>query len=253
MTITDEQLSAFLDAELPENEMEFIRQKISEDETLANRLAELAMVDEQIAQHYSAIDTQPLPEATVQLLSAATQAQEQSNSQRHQSRANNVVDFPWWKKMPRGLQLHAAVAACLVLVMGYGFIHLLPTQTDSSADNWSAIATALDTTTSGTEQMLAEGKSIKPRLTFIDQQGNYCRQYRVSETSNSAEGIACRINGKWESKVTVNIQDAQQQFDYQTASNGASILDQVLDSMMHGEAFDAQAETNIIHQGWKKN
>ncbi len=45
MTISDEQLSAFLDAELPEDEMELVRQGLIDDENLANRLAELAMVD----------------------------------------------------------------------------------------------------------------------------------------------------------------------------------------------------------------
>lgn len=249
MTITDEKLSAFLDAELPEAEMEFIRQQISEDETLATRLAELAMIDEQIAQHYSAIDARPLPDITAQLLASAPTTLQ--SPERYLS-SKNVVTFPWWKKVPRGLQLHAAVAACLVLVMGYGFIHLLPTQQNSTSDNWSEIAAALDTTASGTEQISTQGKRIKPRLTFVDQQGHYCRQYLVSDSHNSAEGIACRIDNKWESKVTVHIQDAQQGFDYRTATNSASILDQVLDSMIHGEAFDAQVESNIIQRGWEK-
>ena len=45
MKIDDQTLSAFLDNELPANEMEAIRNAIAEDEQLALRLAELSEVD----------------------------------------------------------------------------------------------------------------------------------------------------------------------------------------------------------------
>lgn len=244
MNISDEQLSAFLDAELPESEMELIRQQIIEDETLANRLAEFAMVDEQITQHYSAIDARPLPDAITQLLAAApTETKAPVSAQ--------IIAFPVWKKIQRGLQQHAAIAACTLLVLGYGFIQLLPSTQNSPLDNWSAIAAVLDTAASGTEQTLAQGQRIKPRLTFVNQAGNYCRQFFIVDAQGSAETIACRIDGEWQTDVSVATQAAPDSLDYQTATNQAAVLDERLDEIMQGDALDAQQEASAIQRGWK--
>ncbi|MDR7088319.1 anti-sigma factor family protein [Cellvibrio fibrivorans] len=251
MTVSDEKLSAFLDAELPENEMEFIREQISEDETLANRLAELAMVDAQIAQHYSAIDARPLPDAIANLLASAPT--DVARDVATPISSATIIPFPLWKKVQRGLQQHAAVAACTALVLGFGLAQLLPGTQDSSRGDWNAIAAALDTAASGTEHKLANDKRIKPRLTFINQQGAYCRQFRVSDLHSSSETIACRIGDNWEPSVTIYTQGISPEGDYQTATNDASVLDQALDTMMHGDAFDAQAESAIIERGWKND
>ena len=45
MKMTDETLSAFLDNELTDAEMEAVRDQIEKDPTLADRLAEMASVD----------------------------------------------------------------------------------------------------------------------------------------------------------------------------------------------------------------
>ncbi len=261
MTISDEKLSAFIDAELPDSQMESIRQQISEDETLANRLAELALVDEQIAQHYSAIDTRPLPDAIANLLAAAPDDATVGVVTPTVTTADvvtptpsaTIIPFPLWKKVQRGLQQHAAVAACTALVLGFGLAQLLPGSQSSTWGDWNAIAAALDTTASGTTQTLADDKHIKPRLTFVNEQGNYCRQFLVSDVHSSTETIACRIGDKWEPNITVYAQGGSREGDYQTATNSASVLDQALDNMMHGDAFDAQAESTIIQRGWKND
>lgn len=251
MTISDEKLSAFLDAELPESEMESIRQRISDDETLANRLAELAMVDEQIAQHYAAIDTRPLPEAIANLLASAPAAT--SADVVTPTPSATIIPFPLWKKVQRGLQQHAAVAACTALVLGFGLAQLLPGSQNSSLGDWNAIAAVLDTAASGTEQALANDKQIKPRLTFVNEQGHFCRQFRVSDLHSSTETIACRVDDKWQPNITVYAQGVARDDDYQTATNDVALLDQALDNMIQGDAFDEQTESTIIQRGWKNN
>lgn len=260
MTISDEKLSAFLDAELPESEMEFIRQRISDDETLANRLAELAMVDEQIAQHYSAINSRALPDAIANLLAsapAATGAVTTPNVATPDvatpAPSATIIPFPLWKKVQRGVQQHAAVAACTALVLGFGLAQLLPGSQDSPLGDWNAIAAVLDTAASGTEQALANDKRLKPRLTFVNEQGHFCRQFLVSDLHSSTETIACRVGDKWQPNITIYAQGVARDGDYQTATNSVSLLDQALDNMMHGDAFDAQAESTIIQRGWKNN
>lgn len=248
MTISDETLSAFLDAELSDSEMENVRQRISEDETLVNRLAELAMVDEQVAQHYRAIDSRPMPDNITQLLGSTSVAP---------ATTATVIAFPLWKKIAQGLQQHSAIAACTLLVLGFGLTQLLPNSDKALLGNWNAIATTLDTTASGTEQQLADGKRIKPRLTFINNDGNYCRQFMVTNARASAESIACRANNKWQPKVTVYSQgnyrsDEYQSGEYQTATNNAALLDSTLDELMNGDPFDAQQESEIMRNNWNR-
>lgn len=238
--VSDEQLSAFLDAELPAAEMEAVREQISRDENLANRLAELAMVDTRVASHYRRIDEQPMPEAITRLLS-------------DEQPANNIIAFPLWRRIQQGLQQHAAMAASVALVIGFGAAQLLPGNAGSS-DNWNAIAQALDNTRSGEQRALADGSEIKPRLSFINGEGNYCRQFQVNTGNSSAENIACRLDNQWQLTLSVHSQARPATDDYQTASGSDNaLIENALDNMMQGDAFDAAAEAAAINNHWRRD
>ena len=239
MIISDEQLSAFLDAELSADEMELIRQQLCEDENLANRLAELAMIDEQVANHYARINEQPMPAAIRHLL---------SNEQSGSDTTASIITFPGWKRIHRTLQQHAAMAASVALVIGFGAAQVLPG--NNSANNWNTIAQVLDTTRSGAEQTLGDGSRIKPRLSFTNRDGNFCRQFQVIEHHRSADSIACHINNEWQLTMTVYSQGVMQEGDYHTAS-GVSVLDAALDEMMQGDALDGEAESSAIKNQWQ--
>jgi len=68
MNFTDEQLSAFLDGELNQSEMEHIRKELVRDDNLAERLEEIAFTNSLIISKYEDIDSRPLPQAVVDLL-----------------------------------------------------------------------------------------------------------------------------------------------------------------------------------------
>lgn len=231
MNLTDEQLSAFLDAELPEAEMELIREQLIEDETLANRLADLAMVDELVAKAYSTIDAQPMPAAITALLTKPA--------------PNNLVQFPLWKRVGRSLQQHAAIAAGVMLLVGFGTAQLLAPQHDS---HWQSVAQVLETQPSGIEQV-SKGMHIKPRATFTDKSGHYCRQFELSDNKGASENIACRRQGEWQLTASVALEKIAETGTYQTAS-GNSSLDDALENMAASEFFDAQTEAAAIGAGW---
>lgn len=254
MTVSDEKLSAFLDAELSEQEMEWVRQQLIEDENLANRLAEIALVDEQIASHYSRIDERPMPAAVTQLFiqqsqqHAGSRATQGSSAHASSPRSSNIIRFPFWKRAQRSVQRNVAIAACTLLVIGFGMVQLLPSNNEHKS-HWNAVAQALEKSTSGATQQLNDGSRITPRLTFINLNGEYCRQYQLAEHGNASENIACRSGGQW--KVIINVpQDAIAEGDYKTASGG-SMVDEALDGMMQGEAFDSADEQKIIQAHWK--
>jgi hypothetical protein len=226
MKITDEMLSAFLDAALNDAEMEQVRQQLVVDEKLTDRLAALAMVDTLVLEHYEQINQQPVPDAIMRLLDEPV---------------NNVVQFPWWRRAQQQLQQHAAAVACIALFAGYGL-----SQLSDSPDNVTAalnpdLMQILDNAPSGFASQLQADASVLPRLSFISQQGEFCRQYSLQHNSDSSENIACRRNGQWQLKARLITEPGAATGQYQTASAG-SALDAVLDSLMAGPALNAMEE-----------
>jgi len=235
MNISDERLSAFLDAELPEAEMEAIRQALADNEQLAERLAELAMVDELVARSAASIDSQPLPAQINQLLAAS-----QPDAK--------VIAFPLaWPLARRLRQLarnNLAIAASVMLVMAVGAFQLLaPRQ-----DHWQAVAQLLETGRSGQQLMASDGSRLNARLSFTDQQGDYCRQFQLRDRTGVSEQIACRRQGQWQPVASVPVKP-KAPGSYQTAS-GESPLDEQLDHMISGDPLDAAAEAAAIAKHW---
>ncbi|MBB3060509.1 hypothetical protein [Microbulbifer rhizosphaerae] len=238
--LSDEILSAFLDAELPQVEMERVRQRLCDDETLSDRLAELAGVDQLLAVTYSSIDERPLPEAVTAML-----------AEESPPRPAQVIQFPLWRRAHEQLQRHAGLAAAVTLAIGLGAGWLLPDQRQSADNAWQAVATTLEHAPSGKTQELADGRQLTPRLTFISRQGDYCRQYQVVSGTRGSENIACRSgDGEWQLTASVQQDAIQEPGTYRTASGG-SLLDSALDAMVATD-IDPGTEAKIIAEDWNK-
>lgn len=219
MKVTDETLSAFLDNELTEAEMESVRKQLTADPALAHRLAELALVDAKMQTHYSAIDD-------------------------HRTQGN-VVTIPWWRRMRghTGKAIAAAVIAGLVLTQWLA----LPS---NDAPAWSDVVKALDSQPSGVVYQIGDLASVMPRLTFRSQADQWCRQYRLETTESASEQIACRSDGgTWEQIARVEARPLPGTDTYQTASGG-SVLDETLDRMMAGSPIGPDAERALLQHQW---
>ena len=109
MKITDEMLSAFLDSELPEPQMQHIRELLLQDEQLAERLAALAEVDLLLRQQASLIDGTPVPQQLMALLDEPEQG--------------SVIRFPFWRRLaqPRQWIAQLQLVWLLLLVMPWCF------------------------------------------------------------------------------------------------------------------------------------
>lgn len=273
-TISDEVLSAFLDAELPEQQMELIREALLEDDNLANRLADLAMVDEVIATKYDEINQQPLPAAINELLAAIpeekasvtaiqaaenfsdnTTSQPDLNTTHSSESESNVVSL--WQRTKNSTNKPFALAASIAVAAGL-FATIFSQTNNLSGDNWQEVAQILEQKTSGNEQTLANGKTIKTQLTFNNQQGNFCRQYDVSSEKDIERNIACRVNQEWELALTIVEQKAEQKTEqeqatqnYQTATSNSMLRDQI-DNMASGDFLDKQQEQQVINNRWAK-
>ena len=230
----DDMLSAFLDAALPEHEMEQVRQQLLEGEQLAERMADLAMVDTLVQQYYAQIDQQPLPEAVLLLLDEAEQP---STAQ--------VIAFPWWQRAQQQIQRHAAAVACIALFAGYGLSQLSTEPDPGSAALRQDVLQLLDSAPSGQSYAIAQQQQLTPRLSFISMQGDFCRHYALQSPKQSSENIACRQQGEWTLKATLATEPGIDDGMYQTAS-GAHAMDSMLDTLMAGPALNAAAEQQYL-------
>ncbi|MDX5442111.1 MAG: hypothetical protein LPK15_16890 [Alteromonadaceae bacterium] len=235
MNITDEVLSAFLDNELSEPEMNAVRDQIALDPALADRLAELASVDAELQRHYGAIDQQPMPDGVTRLLAQAAP----------ENRPDNVVVFPWWRR----LKEHSGKAVAAAVVAGFAMTQWLgsPAVDDPA---WPSIAQALEQQPSGQAYEVGSDTTVMPRLTFRSQAGDWCRQFRVDQPAASSENVACRdASGTWQAVARAEVEPYQPGQTYQTASGGQA-MDDTLDQLMAGPALSPQDEQQLLQDGW---
>lgn len=228
MKITDELLSAFLDAELPEAQMQHIRLLLQQDEQLSERLAALAEVDVLLKQQASLIDQTPVPDQLLALLDEPEQG--------------SVIRFPLWRRLAVPRQWHTAAAACMAFAAGYALVLW------QQQDPWSDISLALETQPAGVSYQLTADSSLTPHLTFMDKQGRYCRQYQVQNTTELSQQLACRTAEGWQLEAMVNTDSTESPL-YQTAS-GAVVLDPMIDQMISGQVLSISGEELLIKQGW---
>lgn len=240
MNLTDEVLSAFLDGELPEADMQTIRSRLVTDPALGERLADLAAVDRTLADHYGAIDQRPMPAAVSDLLQPAT------------AQPATVVAFPHWRRVRRGLQRRVGTAVAAALALGFGLAQLWQVGPMDDQADWQLVAEALETTLSGQTHTLATGAELTPQLTFTNQAGAFCRQFHLQGPDQASENIACRSDDPtaWEQTATVAVPRVEPENRYQTASGG-SVLDSALDRMMSGDLISPARERQIMANGWQ--
>jgi hypothetical protein len=243
MNLSDETLSAFLDAELPEQDMEQVRQAIADNEAVAERLAELAMVDPMVQTFYQAIDQQPVPKAISTLLETPSAPFEEPSATE-----SNIVAFPWWRKAQQQVQQYAAAVAVIALIAGYGVYQLdTPLQTNTTTAGIDpTITEQLTHLPSGVIALLDDDSIMSIQLSFYNQQGDFCRQYGLQDLSLRSENIACQQQGQWQQVANIEYTISQdQQTEYQTASGG-SALDSLLDNIMVGAPLTTAQEQQIL-------
>jgi hypothetical protein len=246
MNITDETLSAFLDAELSEQEMQAVRELLQVDPEVTDRLAQLAIVDQQLVRHFSAVDAEPLPQAVTDLLAQAEHDEASDSSAA--VKAGSVLPFRQPAQIKSRSRRYSGMAIAAALVMALGLSQLLGNNSDAQ---WQRVAGALESFPSGAALELEDGRLLTPRLTFENQQGDYCRQYHLQGAEQASENIACRAGGDWTLTASMEVVQTVSAAEYQTASGGY-ILDGELDQMMSDQALSSDQERLLIASGWMK-
>jgi len=249
-TIDDDMLSAYLDGELPEQDLLRVRTALANDPVVAARLAALQRVNDLVLRHARALDATPVPASVLALLEAAEQTfseTETGQSFTAHSGGAKVVQGPW-QRWSRHTGAQIALAASLVLALGLALNNLL-TPAPLELPVLAAYADALDSSPSGIT-VAVDGATLVNRFSFRDQDGRYCRQYQLSSTTAGSENVACRTERGWTLAATLPMPAQVTPDAYQPASSSPE-LNAALDRMMQGTALDLATEASLIEGGWR--
>lgn len=243
----DELLSAYIDGELADDETERLTARLAAEPGLAGRLEALRSSDEATRRLYEQLDERPLPDAVLELL------EEPENDA-----ADNVVPMPLqaerrWFAPPVALAASVALVAG-VLAGNYFFGGPGPAPLYAGAVNADGdLHRLLESEISARPVELDESGTGRVLLTFESTEGTYCRQFRLDREAESVQGLACRRGDAWHLD-TVSYGPATGA-GYQTATGTVAPAVAAAVAAQIGEAdpLDAEAELDIISEGWKKS
>lgn len=236
--IDDETLSAFLDGELPEPEMQKIRTTLASNTELSERLRMLGMADQAVKLLSRAVDHEPLPESVLQLL---------GGDDRETAPAAHPTTFARFRPM-----LAPALGFCLLL-LAVGLVFVSNREPMNETGAFPAIAeysAYLDTLPSGETVSLA-GARLQNRFSFISTGGEYCRQYQLITDTMASENIACRSGNEWELAAALSSPAIPDDSEFRPAGIQDD-LNRLLQDMMQGSALDLETEQALIGSRWQQ-
>ncbi|MAK61238.1 MAG: hypothetical protein CMK09_09695 [Ponticaulis sp.] len=237
MSFTDQQLCAYLDGELAEEDVRALDEALKTDARLREALARLQNVDVVLSETFGDIADEPVPEHILALVRDAAEP----------AASAQVITLAPWKARLAEMARPASLAASLLvgMLVGAQLFNASVENTGLSAgpvESGSFLFAALEQTPSGETE-----NGLSPSLSFASQTG-VCREVR----SSSQRALACRENATW--SVLVVTQEAPQtdMSGYQTASSQTSLVFDILaDQLMVSPPMSAEAEAARIANNWR--
>lgn len=264
MTVPDEEVFAFVDGELPPEDMARIEAAMATDPQLALRVETQRALRRLLSGAHAGVMRETPPEA----LSAAVAAKPPPAP-----RPAEVIAFPGAQakskarakdkarprepKLPkppgvpsRGVPAWIGLAACLVAGLVIGRLAAPPPVTLSGGDDPAPIAAGPLAQALSTQNSGQAAGPVQVKLSFKTASGVYCRAFQASGRSPIA-GVACRDPDAWRVRA-VSPAGPGPAGDYRMAGSEtpAAILATV-DAMIAGPPLDAAGEAKARAAGWK--
>ncbi|MGL4564373.1 MAG: hypothetical protein ACRCVD_03690, partial [Halioglobus sp.] len=199
----------------------------------------------QLLQAYDGIANQPIPQRTLALLQAPQANVVPIGHKR-------ALNRPRTRVMNWGF----ALAASLVVAVSATLVTRLDQQSaqPGAAGMDSLLSVALETSPSRGDgwEALADGRKLRPVLSFQTTAGSWCREYLLRSSEGSWHGVACRGDTGWTTTVLAGADAAESSADYRPA--GAASAEEVadfIDRNAAGIALDAAEETDLIARAWQ--
>ena len=241
MTVTGEDVMAYVDGELDEAGRARIDEAARHDRTLAERIAAEQALRDRLRGHFAPVADEPVPSDWIASIRAAT-APTLNVVSMDEARAARMQRAP--SRAPRRIWAGAALAASLVIgVMIGNRLHqpavLVAGKTGLVASG--ELAQALSTQLASAQ----DGAPIRILGTFKRQTGDTCRVF----AGPAASGIACRDGRNWQMQQLVPGAKPEQGAYRQAGSEQADLMAKA-QAMMAGDPYDAAQEKAARDHMW---
>jgi len=251
MTVTPEQLAAYVDGECDAAEARRIALAAEHDPDLAQRIAGERALRERLQAHFAPIVAEPVPEEWVAMIrggaheapaaAAGGTVIDMAEARARREKASRQQGKGWRSQAWIG----SAIAASLVLGLFLG----LQLRGGSPIAAHDGVLTAQGELARALDTQLASAQDqapIRMLATFRAGDGAICRAFAGPDAS----GVACRSQGDWQLRhVLPGVPQATTQ--YRQAGSSVGELSALAQGMAAGEAFDAAQEQAARKNGWR--
>ena len=252
MSISEEQLEAYVDGELSDAQRALIEQALSQDAAIAQRIAGHQALRERLRGTFDAVLQEPVPQQLIDLVKSVPV--ESAASIADLSAARDRQRRPVGSRLPSKSGWLTIAASILV----GSIAGLLAARWHSDADLTTikdgrlvargVLATALN------EQLasaIPPNASVRVGLSFKSRSGRYCRTFEFAGPQGAA-GLACYDQQQWRVQTLIE-KSATEGTDPTYRMAGSAIPPLLLQSVsenISGEPLDAQAEMRARGAGW---
>ena len=232
-----ELLSQYLDGELAAPVAQKLRTRLIADPKLRASLERLQMVNNSVQQTFDIPGADAVPARVVKMV--------ENTGMRTEGRPLLSAG--------RG---YAALAASLVAAAGLLFITdwrqpQYPVEPDTGD---ALLAHVLEYSTSRGDgwDALADGRQVRPLLSFQNKAGGWCREYLLSGEGGVWRGVACRIEGHWTTEVLRIEAFAGAANEYRPAgTEGADEIASFVNAHSAEIALSLKEEADVIAGQWQ--
>jgi hypothetical protein len=238
MQITEQDyqlLSRYVDRELSLPASRQLEQRLAAEPTLKAALASLQSLQGRLQSAYSELAREPVPAHIVALL---------------EPQQARIVPLP--HKRARGLGF--ALAASLVVAASATLVTQWGQNAGQSGSHPDALlAATLEQTPSMATgwETLADGRQIRPVLSFHSRAGDWCREYLLNDDGDNWHAVACRRNEGWANTVINRTDPAQPGDEYRPAGAAdTALVADYIDRNATDIPLDAAQEAAIIARNW---
>ena len=120
------------------------------------------------------------------------------------------------------------------------------------------LRTGLETlpSTGHTASILSQGRrdiQVGIKMTFKNQAGDYCREYRIASGSAGRHtGVACRTGDQWAVKIQALLPPSHSASEQTMPAGGAdSAMDTAVGALIDGDPLADADEAALLSRGWK--
>jgi hypothetical protein len=197
-----ELLSQYVDGELADVDRRRLERRLAGDQALSAELHAMRELNSSLTRAMGRRSDVPAAVASaVAGLGESDEIAERREGDSAPSPGATVLPFPQKQPAPArspGSRWPLAAAASVLAALGLTLMLSGNNQQGSLPGNDRTVAAALDTLSSGDDwKTLADGRELRPVLTFAHRDGQWCREYLLRDQARDVRAVACREDGSW--------------------------------------------------------